>query len=122
MPTSESFLGFVEDTKFSVDRGFFATAIDVEITTATVGAMIVYTTDATAPDVDDALNIMNGHAYSGPISIDSTTTLRAAAFLLGFRPSNTDTHTYLYLNDVVLQSPGGKRRPDFHRFDQWPSI
>ena len=112
-PNSEAFLGFVEDTKFSVDLGFFETAFDVEITTTTVGAMIVYTTDATAPDVDDALNITNGQFYSGPLHIDSTTTLRAAAFVLGYRPSNTDTHTYLYLDDVVVQSPGGQTPAGF---------
>ncbi|MDG2124557.1 MAG: lamin tail domain-containing protein, partial [Verrucomicrobiales bacterium] len=42
-------LGFVADTKFSVDRGFHDTAFELAITSATPGASIVYTTDGSDP-------------------------------------------------------------------------
>lgn len=64
----------VADTKFSVDRGFYDAPFEVEITTATPGAAIRYTLDGTPPTQGA------GMAYAGPIAIDRTTTLRAAAF------------------------------------------
>ena len=101
------FDGFVEDTKFSVDRGIFrssADAFDVEITTATPQATIVYTTDGSAPEVDEDGTIVNGQAYTAPIYVDRVTTLRAAAFKPSFIPTNVDTHTYVFLDDVLNQS------------------
>jgi hypothetical protein len=114
---STGFVGFVADTQFSVDRGFFeSTDLDpggvlengVAITTATADATIVYTTDGSEPEVGDEGVIVNGIEYIGPIAINSTTTLRAAAFKTGFEPTNTDTHTYVFLDDVIAQSPGGE--------------
>lgn len=92
---------FVADTKFSHDRGFYESPFDLSITTATEGAEIRYTTDGTAPAAT------TGFLYSGPIRISGTTTLRAAAFKESFEPSNTDTQTYLFLDDVIRQSPTG---------------
>ncbi|MCH8046991.1 MAG: CotH kinase family protein [Planctomycetes bacterium] len=101
------FDGFVEDTTFSVDRGIFrsaAEAFDVEITTATPEAMIVYTLDGSPPEVDETGAIVNGRAHTAPLHVDRTTTLRAAAFKIGFIPTNVDTHTYIFLDDVLNQS------------------
>ena len=63
--------------------------------------MIRYTTDGSAPTE------INGSDYSGPITIQNTTTLRAAAFHKGFVPTNVDTQTYLFLEDVVTQDGAG---------------
>ena len=82
--------GFVTDTQFSIDRGFYDQPIEVEITTNTPDAEIRYTTDGTAPTAT------HGQVYSGPVAISTTTTLRAGAFKDDFIPTNTDTHTYLY--------------------------
>ncbi|MCH8045047.1 MAG: chitobiase/beta-hexosaminidase C-terminal domain-containing protein, partial [Planctomycetes bacterium] len=101
------FDGFVADTQMSVDRGIFrsaAEAFNVEITTTTFGAAIVYTTDGSAPQVDDAGAIVNGRAYDTPLHVNRTTTLRTAAFKPGFIPTNIDTHTYIFLDDVLNQS------------------
>ncbi|MFI4861703.1 MAG: CotH kinase family protein, partial [Phycisphaerales bacterium JB063] len=100
----QAFDGFVEDTKFSVDRGLFTSAFSLEITTETPGAMTVYTTDGTAPAVDDNLNILNGTQYTGAIQISATTNVRAAAFKLGFRATNVDTQTYIFVDSVLNQS------------------
>ena len=96
---------FVSDTKFSHDRGFYTNAFDLVITTATADATIVYTTNGSAPNL--TATTTNGIVYSGPIRIDRTIVVRAAAFKEGFQPSNIDTHTYLFVDDIIRQSPTG---------------
>jgi hypothetical protein len=94
--------GFVNDTKFDHDRGFYDAAFDLVISTATVGATIRYTTDGSVPTAT------TGTVYSGPIHVARTTVLRAAAYKDGCLPSNVDTVTYLFLADVVTQTrPAG---------------
>ena len=96
-------LGVVADTKFSVDRGFYSESFQVEITTATEGARIIYTTSGREPSEGNLFTGPIEHVYEGPITISKTTVLRAAAFKDGFAPSNTDTQTYLFPEDVVDQ-------------------
>lgn len=93
--------GFVADTSFSVDRGFFTQPFDVTISCATPGSTIRYTRNGDTPTAT------TGFVYSAPIAITGTTILRAAAFKDGFQPSNVDTHTYLFLDDVIVQSANG---------------
>ncbi|RIK76566.1 MAG: hypothetical protein DCC68_19115 [Planctomycetota bacterium] len=101
----EGVAGIVADTTFSLDRGIIAKTdrdangqIHVEIATATPDAAIYYTTNGTEPSPE------NGTLYADPIAIGQTTTLRAAAYKDGFLPSDVDTQTYLFLEDVVYQS------------------
>ncbi len=94
----------VEDTKFSVDRGLYEAPFDVAISTATNGATIVYTVDGSEPQVDEDGTITNGSEYVTPLNIDGTTTLRALAFKAGLAPTNIDTHTYLFTEDVASQT------------------
>lgn len=94
-------LGFVGDTHFSVDRGFFDAAFPVAITSTTPGASIRYTTNGTLPTET------TGTLYTGPITISNTTTLRAIAYKSGYVSSNADTETYLFLNSVIQQSATG---------------
>lgn len=103
----DGYFGQVKDTKFSVDRGFFTDPINVAITSATSGATIRYTTDGSTPSET------NGTVYSTPLTISQTTTLRARAFKPGFDASNVDTQTYLFLADVVNQSPNEETPPGF---------
>src|SRR6185295_5633131 len=56
-----------------------------------------------------------GIIYTGPIQVNGTTTLRAAAYKTGYLPSNVDTHTYIFLDDVIRQSPTGQAPPG------WPA-
>ncbi|MGB2820835.1 MAG: lamin tail domain-containing protein, partial [Phycisphaerae bacterium] len=95
-------LGMVADTSFSVDRGFFDEQFDLEVTTDTNGAEIRYTIDGTAPTAT------TGTAYSGPITISTTTTVRAAAFKPGYLSTNVDTQTYIFPEHVATQTrPAG---------------
>ncbi len=102
-PNQQGTLGFVADTKFSVDRGFYNSSFNVEITTDTVGAEIRYTLDGSLPTATTGL-VYN--SLSPPL-ITQTTNLRAAAFKVGFTPSNVDTQTYVFLDNVIQQSGAG---------------
>ena len=92
------FQGFVADTKFNLARGFYSAPINLTITSATAGAQIRYTTDGSEPTAS------TGAVYTGPIQITTTKVIRAGAFKTGFVPTNVDTETYIYVNDVVNQS------------------
>ena len=92
------FIGIVTDTKFSIDRGFYDEPFYVTITTETAGATIRYTTDGSTPTES------NGEVYTGPIQIATTTCLRAMAYKTGWMPTNVDTHTYIFLDDVIRQA------------------
>ncbi len=93
-----AFLAVVADTKFSHDRGFYTEPFEVTITTATEGAAIVYTTDGSTPTP------LHGMTYAGPIRIATTTLLRAMAFKPAWKPTNVDTHSYIFLDDVIRQA------------------
>ncbi|MCP5522541.1 MAG: lamin tail domain-containing protein [Verrucomicrobiales bacterium] len=109
-PNSTDVFGeFVADTRFNQDRGFYTEPFYVTITCATEGATIRYTTNGSKPTAT------TGTEYTGPLRISQTTVLRAAAFKEGLEPSNTDTQTYLFLDDVLTQAPNGAAPPD------WPT-
>ncbi|MCP4190209.1 MAG: DNRLRE domain-containing protein [Planctomycetaceae bacterium] len=94
----------VADTKFSADRGFYDAPVDVSITTTTPDASIIYTLDGTPPEVSSNGTIRNGLEYIAPITVASTTTLRALAYKSGLRSSNVDTQTYLFPSDIIEQT------------------
>jgi len=93
----DTFRGFVGDTKFSVDRGIYNASFDLAITTTTTEAEIRYTLDGTRPSPDV------GQVYSGLIAIAGTTIVRAIAHKTDLRPTNVDTHTYIFPGDVIAQ-------------------
>jgi outer membrane protein OmpA-like peptidoglycan-associated protein len=59
----------------------------VEITTTTPGAVVHYTTDGSAPTADSPV-------YSGPITVEKTTTVQAIAIAPGMPPSTVTSGTY----------------------------
>lgn len=87
----------VEDTKFSVNGGFHEEPFLLEITTETVGAEIYFTLDGSIPSPT------SGVLYEQPLNIGGTTVVRAAAFRTGMTPTDVDTQTYLFLEDVIRQ-------------------
>ena len=100
---ASGFLGFVKDTQFSVDRGFFDAPFSLVISSATPGATIRYTTNGDWPSET------SGTIYTGPITIDRTMPVKAIAYQAEYRPTNVDTHTYIFVDDVVTQT--GRPRP-----------
>ncbi len=93
-----AFAGVVADTKFSRDRGIYDAPVVIELTTATAGAVIRYTTDRTAPTSS------HGQVYAGPVTITNTTILRSAAFKDGWAPTDVDTQTYLFPSNIIASS------------------
>jgi len=100
-PNGQGVSGFVSDTRFSPDRGFYEEPFDLTIETNTPGARIYYTLDGTEPSPS------NGILYTGPIRIERTAMVRAAAYHDDLLPSNVDTHTYIFLRDVLSQTGAG---------------
>jgi hypothetical protein len=94
--------GKVTDTKFSHNRGFYDSSFNVTIATETEGAVIYYTIDGSEP-YNESGRTSSGRFYTGPVAINKTTCLRAVAVKSNWMPSNIDTHTYIFLDDVIEQ-------------------
>lgn len=105
--------GVVKDTNFSDDRGFHAVAFPLTITSATSGATIRYTTDGSNPS--PSTGILFNPAL--PIDITTTTTVRAIAYKSGWLPTNVDTHSYIFVADVVSQTADPPSWPDDWGYD-----
>ena len=90
--------GFVADTKFNVNRGFFTEQFQLELSSETDGAEIRYTIDGSTPGP------LSGRVYRAPLTINRTVVVRAIAYKDGLQPTNVDTHTYLFPSDVAEQS------------------
>ncbi|MBN1806604.1 MAG: CotH kinase family protein, partial [Sedimentisphaerales bacterium] len=101
--------GFVDEVKFSHKRGFYDSPFSVTIATETKGSVIYYSLDGTEPfDTKSVGRTATGMIYTGPITIDRTTCLRAVAVKPGWKPSGVKTRTYIFLDDVIRQSSNGR--------------
>lgn len=105
--------GYINEPTFSLPHGFYSSLQHVAITTATPGATIVYTTDGSTPEVTSSLNVVNGMLYTEPIELSGTTILRARAFKIGYEPSFVEASSYIFVDDVINQSPFGQVPPGF---------
>ncbi|MCK4293995.1 MAG: lamin tail domain-containing protein, partial [Planctomycetes bacterium] len=96
--------GVVGEVWFSRERGFCSGPLDLILSTETRGAEIRYTTDGSRPSASHGSVYVSG----SPIRIDKTTPLRAVALKPGYLDSVVMTHTYIFISDVIAQSPGGQ--------------
>jgi hypothetical protein len=92
----------VQDVEFSVERGFYDTPFELTLTTPTPAAQIRFTLDGSTPKSN------TGIVYSSPFTIDGTTVIRAAAFKPYYQDPNVVTKTYIFISDVITQSPNGQ--------------
>ncbi len=97
-PNTTNFMGFVDAPQFSVWRGFFQSPFDLTLNCATPDATIRYTTNGSAPTAT------NGLIYANPIPVTHTMVVRAAAFKTNWNTSRIETHTYIFLDDVIKQT------------------
>ena len=96
---SSEYLAYVADLNFSPNRGWYQnTNLYVSITTATPGAIIRYTTNGSAP------SLINGVVYTEPILVNRTLAVRALGYREGYEPTEVETHSYLFLDQVQNQS------------------
>ncbi len=83
--------------ELSHERGFYSGTFQLSIFCDTPGATIRYTTNGAKPTE------VSGLTYSGPVTINTTTCLRVAAFKPGWMPSPVQTHTYIFPDQVSRQ-------------------
>ena len=98
--------GFVADTAFDVDRGFFEEPFTVAIATSTPGATVVHTLDGSEPSMGNGFMTPPATDDSPGVArviIERSTVLRAAAFKEGLIPTDIDTQTYLFAADIIRQ-------------------
>ncbi len=81
----------------SVTRGFFTDAFQLVISCPTAGATVRYTLDGSVPTAAST-------TYTVPLAISATTVLRLVAFGAGLIPSETVTHSYIFLDQVFNQT------------------
>jgi len=79
------------------DRGWYEAPQTVVLEHPDPAAAITYTLDGSSPLGPGA------RPYDGPIDIDHPTVVRAAA-TVGLDPSHPVAHTYLFLDDVLVQA------------------
>lgn len=83
---------------FSPAAGTYTSAQSVTITSATSGAEIHYTTDGSEPTTSSSL-------YTAPLTISTTTTVKAKAFKSGMTASATATAAYTISSTQTVASP-----------------
>ena len=119
-PNVDPIAGFTNRVFANVEAGFYEDTFQVSLTTEAVSSstIIGYTTDGSTPTVSTAI------PYTGPVTISSTTNLRAAAFSPSFLQAPDRTWSYIFVDDVLTQSNNGETPAGFpedgtggHAFD-----
>jgi regulation of enolase protein 1 (concanavalin A-like superfamily) len=102
-PNDSGQLALLAEPQFSHARGLCDQAFLLTLSSDTLGVTIRYTTDGSAPTAT------SGSVYAGPIPVSTTTCIRAAAFRPGYQASAVQTHTYIFLDQVLHQpnNPSG---------------
>ena len=91
----------------SVDRGFYDSAFDVDISLQAPGVTVVYTTDGSIPSLTNGARVNAADPNSNvefSINISETTSLRTAGVKDGFLTRGSTTHTYIFVDDVISSS------------------
>ncbi len=93
--TSTPYAGYMESPVFDNSGGFYTDSITVGITCPDPLAAIFYTTDGNTPTAED-------NAYTGSVTLDATTALRAVCMDTGedFLPSSPHVETY-FIDEAV---------------------
>ncbi|MCB0641991.1 MAG: CotH kinase family protein, partial [Phaeodactylibacter sp.] len=88
------FQKYADDVSISMEAGFYPGAVTVELSTEEPDAVIHYTLDGYEPTASSP-------AYTGPLTIEETQVLRAAAFSnnAAVLPGFIETNTY-FINEV----------------------
>ena len=86
---------------FSHTRGFYNAPFDLTLHSEEENTSIMYTLDGSEPDRN------SGTLYSEPMTISTTSTVRAMAFTDNGAGSEVRTHTFIFLNDIILQDNSG---------------
>jgi hypothetical protein len=93
--SSNCYTGYVNSPVFSISPGFYSSSQNVTLSNSTPGGTIRYTTNGDVPT-------QSSQAYSSPIHITTSTTIRARVFSSGYLPSEVVTNTYIIGDDIHL--------------------
>ncbi len=92
----------------STGRGFYSAPVQVSLVTPTPDATIYYTLNGSPPLQANGSPAASATTYSAPVSIATTTVLRAAAVKAGHDPAPVTSHTYIFPQEVAVQTrPAG---------------
>ena len=89
---------------FESQRGFYNAAFNLNLLSTVPSASIRYTTDGSKPTAN------SGTVYTAPISISTTSIIRALAYGAG-QESSVETHTYIFASDVINQPSSAANIP-----------
>src|SRR4030042_2959311 len=92
----------VQNVEYSVEHGFYDTPFQLTLSSPTQTAEIRYTLDGSTPKSN------TGIVYRSPLTISGTSVIRAAAFKANYQDPNLHTMTYIFISDVLRQSPSGQ--------------
>lgn len=99
------FDGIVEDIAFSSKHGVYWEPFDLQLRCPTPESTLVYTLDGSVPTLDNGTRSQGTNVV---LRIQSTTTLRAAAFRDNYAPSEVKTRSFVFPNSVASQTrPAG---------------
>jgi hypothetical protein len=86
----------------NVARGYFNAPFTLVASCDVADATLRYTTDGTEPLGSSAI-------FPGTLTVSNTTVLRIAGFRTGMLPSRVSTHSYIFLDQVIVQpnNPAG---------------
>jgi hypothetical protein len=90
----ESYEGWLSAPVFSHERGFYDTAFELSLHHDDPDAELRVSLSGSAPST----------AYRDGITVSGTSTIRATVVRPGYRSPRTQTHTYIYVRDVVTSS------------------
>ncbi|MEA1896475.1 MAG: CotH kinase family protein [Bacteroidota bacterium] len=79
--------------EFSINGGVYDHSMSIAISSLSPGATIFYTLDGSKPTIESSV-------YTGPLSVNSTTVIRAFTYEDLLLPSRTITHSYL-INEAI---------------------
>ena len=108
---TEVVTGNLSSVRFSHERALCESPFQLVLLHELPSSTIYFTTNGSVPIP------VAGQLYLDPISITSTTVVRAAAFQKGMRRSPVSTHTYVFPEAVVRQSKAPIGFPD-----KWESL
>ena len=93
-----SYLDYVKDTHFSIDRGYFTNAFSLSITSGTPDALVYVSFNGDEPGPG------KGFLYTNAFTITNTTVVRTRAFKANWKPSDVDSASYLFVADIIQQA------------------
>lgn len=96
-PNGSGLDGVVAPPVFSVERGMYEQPVTLTLESSTPGAQIWFTRDGTRPGPGQ------GQLYDEPLTIGTSTALRAVAVRNDWIDSEPVTHTYLFPAEVPAQ-------------------